>query len=79
MQKEKNNKRGKQYPLMREVIGQLMTGCDFTEDVIPMVEVPYTDKSRELAECWCELTQIKNLGIKFVLVKDDVSIWESKS
>lgn len=52
-----------------------MTGCDFTEDVIPMVEVP----SRELAECWCELTQIKNLGIKFVLVKDDVSIWESKS
>lgn len=67
--KGKNDKRGQEYPLMREAIGQLMTGCDFTENVIPMVAVPYTDKSRELSERWSALTQIKNLGIKFALVK----------
>lgn len=67
--KGKNDKRGQEYPLMREAIGQLMTGCDFTENVIPMVAVPYTVKSRELAERWSGLTQIKNLGIKFALVK----------
>ena len=48
--KGKNDKRGQEYPLMREAIGQLMTGCDFTDGVIPMVAVPYTDKSKELAE-----------------------------
>lgn len=68
--KGKNDKRGQEYPLMREAIGQLMTGCDFIEAVIPMVAVPYTDKSRELAERWSKLTQIKNLGIEFALVKE---------
>lgn len=77
--KGKNDKRGQEYPLMREAIGQLMTGCDFTKNVIPVVGVPYTDKSRELAERWSALTQIKNLGIKFVLVNGDGSIWKSNS
>ena len=45
--KGKNDKRGQEYPLMREALGQLMTGCDFTEKVIPMVAVPYTEKSIE--------------------------------
>ena len=58
--KGKNDKRGQEYPLMREAIGQLMTGCDFTDGVIPMVAVPYTDKSKELAERWSKLTQIRN-------------------
>lgn len=33
-----------------------MIGCDFTENVLPMVVVPYTDKSRELADRWSALT-----------------------
>lgn len=69
--KGKDDKRGQEYPLMREAIGQLMTGCDFTVGLVPMVAVPYTDKSRELAERWSILTQIKNLGIKFALVSKD--------
>lgn len=72
--KGKNDKRGQEYPLMREAIGQLMTGCDFTEDVIPMVAVPYTEKSKELAERWSKLTQIRDLGIKFALIYTDGNI-----
>ena len=72
--KGKNDKCGQEYPLMREAIGQLMTGCDFTDGVIPMVAVPYTDKSKELAERWSKLTQIKNLGIKFALICEDGNV-----
>lgn len=69
--KGKNDKRGQEYPLMREAIGQLMTGCDFVENAIPMVAVPYTDKSKELAKRWSALTQIKNLGITFALIREN--------
>lgn len=69
--KGKNNRRGQEYRLMREAIGQLMTGCNLDDGVIPMVAVPYTDKSKELAERWSELMQIKNLGIKFALIQDN--------
>lgn len=69
--KGKENNRGQEYPLMRGAIGQLMTGCDFGEGIIPMVAIPFTDKSRDLAEQWSKLTQIKNLGIKFALIHED--------
>ena len=36
-----------------------------------MVAIPYTEKSRVLAEHWSALTQIKNLGIKFALIQED--------
>ncbi|MBE5936229.1 MAG: hypothetical protein E7262_10700 [Lachnospiraceae bacterium] len=72
--KGKRNKIGQEYKLMREAIGQLITGCDFTKNVIPMVAVPYTDKAKELAEKWSKLTQIKNLGIRFALICEDGSI-----
>lgn len=69
--KGKNDKRGQEYPLMREAFGQLMTGCDFVDGVVPMVAVPYTEKSNELARRWFELTQIKNLGIRFALIHQE--------
>lgn len=69
--KGKNDKRGKEYPLMREAIGQLVTGCDFGENIVPIVAIPNTEKAKELAERWSELTQIINMGIKFALVCDD--------
>ena len=72
--KGKNDKRGQEYPLMREAIGQLMTGCDFVDGVIPMVAVPLTDKSKTLAERWSKLTQINNLGIKFALISEDGNV-----
>lgn len=72
--KGKNDKRGQEYPLMREAIGQLMTGCDFVEGVVPMVAVPHTEKSNELARRWSELTQIKNLGIRFALIHQEGEI-----
>lgn len=69
--KGKANKSSQEYPLMREAIGQLMTGIAFTEEVIPVVAVPYSSKSYELASRWCSLEQIKKVGIQFALVYDD--------
>lgn len=72
--KGKKNKSGQEYPLMREAIGQLMTGCELTYDMIPVVAVPYSEKSVTLARKWSVYTQIKDLGIKFYLVKEDGNI-----
>lgn len=72
------NKKGKagnhsnsEYPLMREAIGQLMTGCQLIENMIPVVAVPYTTKSYELACKWSQLKQIQSVGIKFILVHEE--------
>lgn len=72
--KGKNDKRGQEYPLMREAIGQLMTGCDFGVKTVPMVAVPDTGKARELAIRWSKLAQIKAIGIKFALISEDGSV-----
>lgn len=50
---------------MREAIGQLMTSCSMNENTIPVVAVPYTKKSLELAERWSKLEQIQKVGNKF--------------
>jgi hypothetical protein len=69
------NKKGLEYKLIREAIGQLMTGFEFNENVIPAVAVPYTDKSYDLAKRWSNYSQIKLAGIQFILVKNDSSIF----
>ena len=56
---------------MREAIGQLMTGCQLSDNVIPVVAVPYSDKSYELACRWSLLKQIQMVGIRFMLVCED--------
>ena len=63
---------GGEYPAMREAIGQLMTGCP--EDNIPVVAVPYNDKSTKLAERWSHNSRICNAGIRFMLVHGDGTI-----
>ena len=40
----------KGYSLMREAIGQLMTGSAFGERIKPVVAISYTEKSNELAK-----------------------------
>lgn len=73
----KKNKQGnssQEYPLMREAIGQLMTSCFMSENVIPVVAVPYTKKSLELAERWSKLEQIQRVGIRFILVQENGNI-----
>lgn len=67
-------KRGQEYPLMREAIGQLMTGIELNDNIIPVVAVPYTEKSSGLAIKWSAYPQIKLLQIRFMLVKEDGSI-----
>ena len=52
--KEKNRSNS-EYPLMREAIGQLMTGCQLDDNVVPVVAVPYSEKSYELACRWSQL------------------------
>lgn len=68
--KGKANKSSQEYPLMREAIGQLMTSGILTEDMLPAVAVPFSEKSYELANRWREYPQIKQMGIRFLLVKD---------
>ncbi|MGN0169515.1 MAG: hypothetical protein ACI39H_02005 [Lachnospiraceae bacterium] len=72
--KGKNDKKGLEYPMMREAIGQLMTNEYAGEYVIPVVGVPYSEKSYELATRWIKLPQIQAVGIKFFLVKEDGNI-----
>jgi hypothetical protein len=74
--KGKANKRGQEYVLMREAIGQLMTNEYVIKDVIPVVAVPYSDKSFALATKWSQLEQIRTMGICFFLVKDSGEIIE---
>ena len=69
--KGKKSTNGQEYPLMREAIGQLMTGSAFGDTIRPVVAVPYTEKSNELARRWIQLPQIRNAGIHFFLVKED--------
>jgi hypothetical protein len=72
--KGKNDKKGQEYPLMREAIGQLMTGCRMTENVVAIVAVPYSEKSYDLATKWVKFEQMQLVGIKFYLVKEDGDI-----
>ena len=72
--KSGSSKSGQAYPLMREAIGQLMTGRELTENIVPAVAVPYSEKSVELATRWSDYSQIKQIGIRFVLVKADGDI-----
>lgn len=68
---KEGNKSNSEYALMREAIGQLMTGCPLAGHVIPTVAVPYTKKSYELASKWVQLKQICLVGISFILVHQD--------
>lgn len=68
------NRSNSEYPLMREAIGQLMTGCELNEQLIPVVAVPYSEKSFELAHRWSQFKQIQTLGIKFMLVHEDGNV-----
>lgn len=68
--KGRADKKGQEYPLMREAIGQLMTGPEITDGIVPVVAVPFSDKSYELAIKWSKLEQIQSVGIKFFLVKE---------
>ena len=69
--KGKDNKSGQEYPLMREAVGQIMTSFELSDDIIPVVAVPFSDKSNALANEWSKYSQIKQLGIKFFLVKEN--------
>ena len=64
------NRSNSEYPLMREAIGQLMTRCQWDEQLIPVVAVPYSEKSCELAHRWSQFKQIQMVEIKFMLLYD---------
>ncbi|WP_139133543.1 hypothetical protein [Anaerobium acetethylicum] len=71
--KKGNLSKGKvstEYGLMREAIGQLMTCERYSNFTELAVAVPHSDKSKELATRWSRLPQIKNSGIRFLLVNE---------
>ena len=63
-----------EYPAMREAIGQLMTGCPDDANIIPVVGVPWTEKSETLACQWRhdpKNRRVQQAGINFILVKEN--------
>lgn len=69
-----NKKGNTEYPLMREAIGQLMTTHYEGNNVIPVVAVPYSSKSYELAKRWSEYKKIQDANIHFILVYENDNI-----
>ena len=65
---------GGEYPAMREAIGQLMTGCPDRPNIIPVVAVPYSSKSAELAQKWASSERMRMAGIRFMLVHENGKI-----
>ena len=65
---------GGDYPAMREAIGQLMTGCPDDPNIVPVVAVPLSAKSAELARTWSSNERIRKAGIHFMLISDNGSI-----
>ena len=63
-----------EYPAMREAIGQLITGCPDDCNVIPIVAVPYNDRSFSLSKKWANNERIRNAGIRFMLVHSNGEI-----
>ena len=59
-----------EYPAIREAIGQLMTSCPDQPNVIPVVAVPYSPKSADLAQKWSSNQRIRMAGIRFMLVHE---------
>ncbi len=73
--KKGTNKKGNTaYPLMREAIGQLMTTEYEGDNVIPVVAVPYSTKSYELAERWSKYKKIQDANIHFMLIHENGEI-----
>jgi hypothetical protein len=58
----------KEYPLMREAIGQLITVVEYNESDRLAVAVPNTPKFKELAVRWRNAPLIKKLNISFLLI-----------
>lgn len=66
----KKDRKNSMHALMREAIGQLMAPTELVEGVVLVVGVPYTEQTYTLASKWAEYPQIKNAGIKFMLVHE---------
>ena len=59
---------------MREAIGQLMTTEYHSNNIVPVVAVPYSSKSYELAERWSKYKKIIDANIHFMLVHENGEI-----
>ena len=58
----------KEYPLIREAIGQLMTASRANPDDLPIVLVPSSEKFNQLATDWNQLPLMQAAGIKIVTI-----------
>jgi len=62
------SKSSKEYPLIREAIGQLMTIEKAEPNDILAVAVPHSEKFDKLASQWRERPLMKNVGIHIVTI-----------
>ncbi|OIR24973.1 hypothetical protein [Bathymodiolus thermophilus thioautotrophic gill symbiont] len=68
------NKSSKEYPLIREAIGQLMTIKTINKNDVLAVAVPHSDKFNSLATQWRERPLIKSTGINIITIDRDNKI-----
>lgn len=68
------NKSSKEYPLIREAIGQLLTIETVNKKDVLAVAVPHSDKFNSLATQWRERPLIKSTGINIVTIDRDNKI-----
>ena len=62
------SKSSKEYPLVREALGQLLTMDEVSDRDILAIAVPWTQKFSELASRWRHAPLISRFGIKLILV-----------
>ena len=68
------NKSSKEYPLIREAIGQLMTIEKADVNDVLAVAVPHSEKFADLAAQWRKRPLMKNAGIHIVTIDRDNTI-----
>jgi hypothetical protein len=64
----KNSSGSKEYPLLREAIGQLVTINSYNDIDRLAVAVPYSPKFKALAERWSDAPLIRKLKLDFLLI-----------
>jgi hypothetical protein len=69
-----NSKSSKEYPLMREAIGQLMTIEEYSDSDKLAVAIPNTPKFKSLSKKWIKAPLISKIGFHFLLVDRNGSV-----
>nr|WP_321497355.1 hypothetical protein [uncultured Methanolobus sp.] len=69
-----NSKSSKEYPLMREAIGQLMTIEDYKDNDKLAIAIPNSPKFKSLSDKWKKAPLIQKIELCFLLVEKNGNV-----